>query len=115
MNSTISKNGHAIVIGASMTGLLAARILVDYFDRVTIIERDRLPQHPEARPGVPQSHQSHALQLQGHRILEQLFPGIEVELAAAGAPNVNCSSEFYFLSLSGWTSNSPSNSISPVL
>jgi phytoene dehydrogenase-like protein len=29
----------AIVIGASMSGLLAARALADHFDQVTLIER----------------------------------------------------------------------------
>jgi phytoene dehydrogenase-like protein len=34
---------HAIVIGGSMAGLLAARVLADYFEQVTILERDRFP------------------------------------------------------------------------
>jgi phytoene dehydrogenase-like protein len=29
---------HAVVIGGSMAGLLAARVLADHFDRVTILE-----------------------------------------------------------------------------
>lgn len=71
----------AIVIGGSIAGLLTARVLVDYFDQVTIIERDRVPEQPEPRPGVPQSHQLHVLLTQGYRILNQLFPGLEEELA----------------------------------
>ena len=35
---------HAIVIGASMAGLLAARVLSDSYDRVTVLDRDRLPE-----------------------------------------------------------------------
>lgn len=35
---------HAIVLGGSMAGLLAARVLSDFFERVTLIERDQLPQ-----------------------------------------------------------------------
>jgi glycine/D-amino acid oxidase-like deaminating enzyme len=46
--------GHAVVIDASMAGLLAARVLSDRFERVTIVERDRLPDGAEARRGVPQ-------------------------------------------------------------
>src|SRR5262245_35285986 len=45
---------HAIVIGASMGGLLAARALADHYDEVTVLERDTLPQAHEPRKGVPQ-------------------------------------------------------------
>ena len=44
----------AIVIGASIGGLLAARALADYYDEVTVLERDVLPQTYEPRKGVPQ-------------------------------------------------------------
>ncbi|MBR8835532.1 MAG: hypothetical protein DSM106950_16320 [Stigonema ocellatum SAG 48.90 = DSM 106950] len=60
---------HAIVIGGSIAGLLVARVLADYFDRVTIIERDVFPEKPMPRAGVPQSHQLHALLTQGLVIL----------------------------------------------
>ncbi|MEO0688464.1 MAG: 2-polyprenyl-6-methoxyphenol hydroxylase-like oxidoreductase, partial [Cyanobacteria bacterium J06649_11] len=105
----IATSGHAVVIGASISGLLASRILVEHFERVTIIERDRLPQQPETRRGVPQAHHVHTLLLQGQRILEQLFPGIETELAAGGAPSIDWSSEYYFLNVWGWASLSPSD------
>ena len=36
-----------------MAGLLAGHVLADHFDRVTIIERDHLPQGPEFRAAVP--------------------------------------------------------------
>ena len=45
---------HAIVLGASMAGLLAARVLADEFERVTLVERDRLPAAADNRRGVPQ-------------------------------------------------------------
>ncbi len=50
---------HAIVVGASMAGLLAARVLSDHFARVTILERDPLPQGPEVRKAVPQGAHTH--------------------------------------------------------
>jgi 2-polyprenyl-6-methoxyphenol hydroxylase-like FAD-dependent oxidoreductase len=34
---------HAIVIGASMGGLLATRVLADHFEQVTLVERDAFP------------------------------------------------------------------------
>ena len=52
---------HAIVIGGSITGLVTARVLADHFARVTIVERDRFPDQPEFRKGVPQSRHLHAL------------------------------------------------------
>lgn len=109
-----SNKSHAIVIGASITGLLASRILLEHFDNVTLIERDQLPEKPELRRGVPQMRHGHALQTQGQRILEQMFPGIEEELVAGGAPKINWSSEFYFLSLWGWVCNFSSDSITAI-
>jgi len=51
---------HAVVVGGSVAGLFAARVLADGFERVTILERDPLPAGPAARDGVPQaSHPTH--------------------------------------------------------
>ena len=53
--------GHAVVVGGSMAGLLAARVLAAHFDRVTIVERDALPATPTFRKGVPQARHVHVL------------------------------------------------------
>ena len=63
----------ALVVGGSIAGLLAARVLLDYFDRVILLERDEYPEHPKARAGVPQGTHVHGLLLQGQQILEELF------------------------------------------
>lgn len=76
--------GHAIVIGGSMIGLLAARMLVDHFDQVTILERDHFPGGPEARKGVPQAHHPHVLLVRGRAILERFFPNLAHELVSHG-------------------------------
>jgi flavin-dependent dehydrogenase len=76
---------HAIVVGGSMAGLLAARALADHFARVTILDRDTFPDAPAPRKGVPQARHVHALLLRGQAILERLFPGLQRDLAAAGA------------------------------
>src|SRR5215470_14440423 len=34
------RDGHALVVGGSIAGLLAARVLSDHFAQVTIVERD---------------------------------------------------------------------------
>ena len=44
---------HAVVVGASVAGLLAARALADVFDRVTVIDRDRLPEGVANRRAIP--------------------------------------------------------------
>ena len=76
----------AVVLGASMGGLLAARVLAEFFDSVAVVERDDLPDHPVVRRGVPQGRHAHALLSGGARILDELFPGILDELVAAGVP-----------------------------
>jgi 2-polyprenyl-6-methoxyphenol hydroxylase-like FAD-dependent oxidoreductase len=75
----------AIVCGASMAGLLAARVLSDFYEAVTLVERDRLPDGPEQRRGVPQGRHWHALLSTGSKALDQLFPGLLDELVTAGA------------------------------
>src|SRR5262245_23734899 len=79
---------HAIVIGASMGGLLAGRALADYYDEVTLIDRDALPLGYEPRKGVPQGRHTHGLLARGrrHAILDgllHLFEGAHLNLAHA--------------------------------
>ncbi len=82
----MSKLGQqAIVCGASMSGLLAARVLSDFYEQVTLVERDPLPEGPEQRRGVPQARHFHALLSTGSNVLGQLFPGLLDELVSAGA------------------------------
>lgn len=111
--ATIEANG-AIVIGGSIAGLLAARVLADSFAEVTVIERDKLPEQPELRKGVAQSAQPHVLFARGYRILEELFPGIGEDLAAAGAVLIDWAREFDQFGHGGWsaTAECPSNIVS---
>lgn len=81
----MSNQNHAIVIGASMGGLLAARALADFFEQVTLIERDGFPPIGEHRKGVPQGKHVHVLHLRGSEILEGIFPGLSADLIALGA------------------------------
>ena len=76
----------AVVLGASMSGLLAARVLADFFETVTVVDRDELPDDPANRRGVPQGRHVHVLLPSGAQILDELFPGILNELVAEGAP-----------------------------
>lgn len=76
---------HAIVLGGSIGGLLAARVLAEHFAQVTVLERDPLPDQPLPRKGTPHARHTHGLLSQGLDTLEALFPGIGVELTAHGA------------------------------
>jgi 2-polyprenyl-6-methoxyphenol hydroxylase-like FAD-dependent oxidoreductase len=75
----------AIVLGASMAGLLAARILAERFEQVWLLDRDALPAEAAARKGTPQAQHAHGLLARGREILESLFPGFTDTLAAQGA------------------------------
>ena len=77
---------HAVVLGASMGGLSAARVLADFYDRVTVVERDVLPLIPGNRRGVPQGRHGHALLGRGLAVLGEFFPGFTDDLDAAGVP-----------------------------
>ncbi len=92
----------AVVIGASMAGLLAARVLADHFDEVLIIERDRLPADAEGRKGVPQGRHVHALLIRGEQILERLFPGITATLIAGGATRIDLGSDLAWHHFGVW-------------
>ena len=84
----------AVVLGAGMAGLLAARVLTDHADEVVLDERDDLSGGPVARRGVPQAKQVHGLLARGLERMESMFPGVTAELAEAGAevadPGVDC-------------------------
>src|SRR5690348_5506934 len=73
--STVIVGDHAIVIGAGIAGLLSARVLSKRFNKVTIIERDTLPNEATVRRGCPQATQFHAVIKRGMDGMEKLFPG----------------------------------------
>lgn len=77
---------HAVVLGASMAGLLSARVLAGVYRRVTIVERDPLPEGSLDRKGVPQARHAHALLARGVQVLNELFPGLLDKMAADGVP-----------------------------
>jgi 2-polyprenyl-6-methoxyphenol hydroxylase-like FAD-dependent oxidoreductase len=77
-------NNHAIVIGASMAGLLATRVLSDHYQTVTLVDRDLLPDAAEPRRGVPQGRHTHGLLASGREVLDDLFPGFSLEAIENG-------------------------------
>lgn len=106
---TSSNNSHAVVIGGSAAGLLASRVLADHFDRVTIIEKDYIPEKPTFRSGVPQSPHLHFLLRRGHIILEDFFPGFTKDLVSAGGQLVDMTSDVAWLKPFGWALRFKSN------
>jgi 2-polyprenyl-6-methoxyphenol hydroxylase-like FAD-dependent oxidoreductase len=98
----VAQSGHAVVIGGSIAGLLAARVLAEHFPRVTLVERDRFPDMPLHRKGLPQSRHLHVLLARGRMALEELFPGIGDELTAAGAELIDAGRDIAWLTPAGW-------------
>jgi len=84
---------HAIVVGAGMGGLVAAKALSTHFEKVTVLERDALPDGPQPRIGTPQARQLHVLLKGGLDALVEFFPVFEAELERAGAVRVRVGSE----------------------
>lgn len=85
MNTVYQDGTHAIVLGASMAGLLTARVLSEHFERVTIIERDPVADRPEARKGQPQTRHLHGLLASGLQLLTRYYPDLPAALEAGGA------------------------------
>ncbi len=106
MNDGISGSkpagSHAVVLGGSMTGLIATRVLSDHFERVTLVERDKLEDSLDTRKGVPQGRQPHALLQRGRKILEGLFPDLIQALLAGGSVPVDFGTEQAFHHFGYW-------------
>ncbi len=77
--------GIACVLGGSIAGLLAARVLADHAEQVIILERDLLADEPSVRPSVPHGRHGHYLQPEGLALIEGWFPGFTREGRAGGA------------------------------
>jgi 2-polyprenyl-6-methoxyphenol hydroxylase-like FAD-dependent oxidoreductase len=99
---------HAVVIGGSMAGLLAARVLSDHFEQVTLIERDRLTGDAEPRKGVPQGRHVHGLLAGGAAIMGEYFPDLFPELARDGAIPVG-TEDIRWNQLGVWMAQVPSH------
>jgi len=76
---------HAVVVGGSIAGLLAARVLSDHCERVTVLDRDELGVELRPRKAVPQAPQTHVILTRSYQALQELFPGLIDEFVAAGA------------------------------
>jgi 2-polyprenyl-6-methoxyphenol hydroxylase-like FAD-dependent oxidoreductase len=93
---------HATIIGGSIAGLTAARVLTNHFAKVTIIERDP-PRAASYRTGVPQGRHPHVLLGLGRKLLEEMFPGLFQQLLADGAVPFNQGRQAQFFINGGWS------------
>jgi 2-polyprenyl-6-methoxyphenol hydroxylase-like FAD-dependent oxidoreductase len=96
------RHGHAVVIGASIAGLLAARVLSRHFERVTIIERDVLEDDATPRRGVPHGRHAHSLLNRGEQVMSELFPDLVPALIARGATPVTLGRDLRWYTFGSW-------------
>ena len=92
----------AVVIGGSVAGLTAAKVLSDHFEQVTLVERSPLADGVEFSKGVPQARHPHILLLRGEQILEEYFPGFREDLLAGGGNRLNFGSDLDMRFPDGW-------------
>ena len=93
---------HAVVIGGSFSGLFAGRVLSEFFDRVTVLDRDSFPEGVEDRAGVPQARHVHGLLVRGLWEYERAFPGFERLAVEKGATFHDHTLDFVVLRPQGW-------------
>src|SRR5882724_12326148 len=76
---------HAVVIGGSMAGLMTAQVLADYFDSVTVLERDHIEEQPTLHKSIPQGNHLHGVLTGGLQVMASLYPGFREKLATLGS------------------------------
>jgi len=92
----------AIVIGGSIAGLLAARVLSDHFEEVVLLEKDNFTDDGKARNGAPQANHVHILLVKGKEILQEFFPELEMNLIKKGASKIDFLNDSRYRLPSGW-------------
>ncbi|QKV91105.1 FAD-binding protein [Streptomyces sp. NA02950] len=95
-------NGTAVVVGGGLAGTLALGALIGHVGTVTVIERDRYPEDPMFRKGVPQGRHLHVFLSGGQRALDTLLAGTLAELEAAGAHRMEAPRDVITRTSTGW-------------
>ncbi|ESP87344.1 NAD(P)/FAD-dependent oxidoreductase [Candidatus Halobonum tyrrellensis] len=98
---------HAVVVGASVAGLLAGRVLADAFDDVTILERDPATGTGDPRRGIPQGKHVHVLLEAGRATLEDLFPGYSETLVGRGGLSIDLGRDLGYYQKGGYLADPP--------
>ncbi|MDG4792780.1 FAD-dependent oxidoreductase [Micromonospora sp. WMMD1082] len=76
----------AVVLGGSIAGTLAARVLADSFREVLVVDRDKVLGVTDIRRSTPHTVHAHGLHARGYLILSELFPGLLDEARSVGLP-----------------------------
>jgi 2-polyprenyl-6-methoxyphenol hydroxylase and related FAD-dependent oxidoreductases len=104
-----TRKQHAIVLGGSLTGLLTARVLSQYYAQVTIIEKDTVHREPEARKGQPQTRHLHGLLPKGLHIMSGYFAGLLDEITSYGAKVLDFGESMNWYCYGGFRKSFPIN------
>jgi 2-polyprenyl-6-methoxyphenol hydroxylase-like FAD-dependent oxidoreductase len=94
-----------------MAGLVAARALAEFFETVTVVERDALSDAADHRRGVPQGRQAHGLLLRGAQALDELSRGSSTNSSEQAHPRLIIG--IYRSSTSTWAATWPCNPVRP--
>jgi 2-polyprenyl-6-methoxyphenol hydroxylase-like FAD-dependent oxidoreductase len=105
--ATTGDSSHAVVIGGSIAGLLAARVLSDHYQQVTIIERETLAQSAAPRQAIPQGRHVHVLLHKGIQIVQSLFPDLLQALIDSGLELADTSRDFRWRHFGVWKARIP--------
>ncbi|MES9542840.1 FAD-dependent oxidoreductase [Actinomadura sp. NPDC000600] len=103
----MTRRTHAVVLGGSVAGMLAAAALARHLDAVTVVERDVLPGGPDHRRGLPQARHAHLLWSGGARVIDKLLPGTMERLYRAGARKISMYQDMVSLTSHGWQHRFP--------
>jgi len=94
--------GVAVVIGGSIAGMAAAKVLTEHFSRVIVLEKDPAHRRTEARPGAAQGWHLHHLLIAGQQRLDSIFPGIIDDMVRAGAFRVDMGEQYRIMLAGSW-------------
>ena len=79
-SSPLINRNHAIVLGGSFAGLMTAKVLSNYYQNVTIIEKDTVHRYPESRKGQSHTKHLHGVLPCALNILNNYFPSFYEEI-----------------------------------
>jgi 2-polyprenyl-6-methoxyphenol hydroxylase-like FAD-dependent oxidoreductase len=107
LDDQVEPGQHALVIGSGIAGMTAAKVLSKHFQRVTVLERDQLPEQPKFRAGKPQGRHAHVLLGRGLLQMEEIFPGLTVFLRQHGAIKCKWGPDTRWYHFGGWRRQHP--------
>src|SRR5690606_35246712 len=102
MNHDGIKNKHAIIIGGSIGGCLAAEVLSEYFDKITILEKGSFDDEMNDRQSVPQEKHVHVLLHKGEKIIESILPSIKDDLRNERAVDIDLGKDTEWFQFGLW-------------